>query len=83
MSRSITPTESLYLTIEKSLGPFSILRVIRGSFSDQNSILSTIRGAWDFATRYHPNFRLVLRGNIWVENEEGWLAPINVEYRFG
>ena len=81
MSRSITPTESLYLTIEKSLGPFSILRVIRGSFSDQNSILLTIRGAWDFATRYHPNFRLVLRGNIWVENEKGWHAPINVEHR--
>lgn len=81
MSRNITPTESLYLTIEKSLGPFSILRVIRGSFSDQNSILLTIRGAWDFATRYHPNFRLVLRGNIWVENEEGWHAPINVEHR--
>jgi len=81
MSRSITPTESLYLMIEKSLGPFSILRVIRGSFSDQDSMLSTIRGAWDFATRYHPNFRLVLRDNIWVENEEGWLAPIKLEHR--
>lgn len=67
MKRRVTSTESLYLAVEKSIGTFSMLRVMLGTFSDWEGSLDRLRKQWNLACEMHPHFRFVLKGNYWVD----------------
>jgi hypothetical protein len=67
MKRRVTSTESLYLAVEKSIGTFSMLRVMLGTFSDREGSLALLRKHWNLACEMHPQFRFVLKGNYWVD----------------
>lgn len=67
MRRKITATESLYLSIEASVGSFSITRAIKGTFMNAEPQIPAITNAWNRACWIHPHFRRVVRKNHWAE----------------
>jgi hypothetical protein len=78
MKRKVTATEFLYLSIEKGVGAFSLLRVVKGTFVNRDEVMMDIQRAWDQATRQNPIFRLSLVGKHWVSLPESWVAPVQV-----
>ena len=67
MRRKVTATESLYLSIEASVGSFSITRAIKGTFLTAKPQISAIKDAWNRTCWIHPHFRRIVRKNHWED----------------
>lgn len=67
MRRKVTATESLYLSIEASVGSFSITRAIKGTFLTAKPQISAIKEAWNRTCWIHPHFRRIVRKNHWED----------------
>jgi len=67
MTRTITDTESLYLSIAQRMGSFDIIRAVKGDFVSNTQNLQRMQQSWQRATERLPHFRRILQDDAWVQ----------------